>query len=126
MGVLIFRILSKFKYPCLWRIKLGYNKYSNIKDEVYGIKFDSRRESRRYLELLAHERIGEIQDLELQPVYEFRINGKLMFKYIADFRYKSNIDGLVHIEDVKGVRTPVFNQKKKIIEANYGIKIELI
>jgi len=103
-----------------------YNKYSNHKVVVCGIKFDSKREANRYLELHGQEVLGEIKDLELQKVFEYRIDGKLMFKYIADFVYKSNIDGFNHVEDVKGLRTPVFNLKKKIIEAVYNIKIELI
>jgi hypothetical protein len=45
-----------------------------------------------------------------------------MFTYIADFTYFEK-DGQQVIEDVKGVRTPVYRLKKKIIEAEYGIAI---
>jgi len=110
----------------IWGIKMRYNKYSNQKVTELGIKFDSKKESRRYLELIALERIGDIRDLELQTKFKYELNGKLMFTYKADFTYMSNIDGLKHVEDVKGVRTPVFNLKKKIIEAHFGIEIELI
>lgn len=46
---------------------MKYNKYGNIKTVIDGIKFDSKRESERYLELKLLEKAGEISDLKLQP-----------------------------------------------------------
>lgn len=62
------------------------SKYNNKKTIVDGITFDSIKESNRYIELKALERIGEIKDLELQPVFKYLSeDGKrVLFKYIAD------------------------------------------
>ena len=49
---------------------MAYNKYRNIKTEVDGIKFDSKREAQRYQELKLLEKGGVISNLELQPKFE--------------------------------------------------------
>ena len=41
-------------------------KYRNVKTEENGIKFDSKKEAKRYLELMARREAGEIDDLRLQ------------------------------------------------------------
>ena len=43
------------------------SKYRNVKTEVDGILFASKKEARRYSELKLLERAGEIAHLELQP-----------------------------------------------------------
>lgn len=72
---------------------MKYNKYSNIKTVVDGIKFDSRKEANYYCELKLLLRQGIIKDLVLQPRFElqpsFKLNGKTIRKieYVADFQY---------------------------------------
>jgi hypothetical protein len=80
-------------------------------------------ESVRYLELRNLERAGIIKNLERQPEFEIAINGKLIFKYRADYAYDE--DGVRVIEDFKSeaTKTPVYRIKKKAVEAAYGIKI---
>lgn len=98
------------------------NKYRAVKTTIDGIKFDSKAEGRRYAELKLLERAGEIRQLELQPRYSIVINGRHICNYHADFRYFTAEQSIV--EDVKGVRTPVYRLKKKLVEAVYpGIKI---
>ena len=99
------------------------SKYNAIKTEVDGYIFASRREAARYSELRILEKAGEIIDLELQPHYPCTVNGKLICKYIADFRYTSVKRGNVVIEDAKGFKTPVYRLKKKMVEAIYNIII---
>ena len=48
------------------------SKYGANKVEVDGIKFDSQRESKRYIELKQLERAGIIKDLQLQVVFELQ------------------------------------------------------
>jgi len=98
------------------------NKYGAIKTEIDGIKFDSKKEAERYGKLKMLKLAGEIIEFELQPRFDIKINGNFCGFYKADFRitWKS---GNVTIEDVKGMKTPVYNLKKKIIEAMYGIVI---
>lgn len=97
------------------------SKYGAKKTEIDGIEFDSGKEADRYIELKLLERAGEISDLELQPKFDFKIEDKKIFTYIADFCYTEN--GKRIIEDVKGFKTPVFCLKKRLIEAQFGVKI---
>lgn len=97
------------------------NKYSAIKTEVDGIKFYSKAEARRYSCLKLLEKSGEISDLSLQPRFDLIVNGKKCGFYKADFKY---IDGGKEVvEDVKGMKTPVYNLKKKLVKAIYDIDI---
>ena len=49
------------------------------------------------------------------------IKGVKVGFYKADFRYMQ--DGELIVEDVKGMKTPIYNLKKKMIKAIYGIEI---
>ena len=99
-------------------------KYGNTKTEVDGIKFDSKLEARRYTELKYMQMAGEITELELQPEYEFSINAVLVCKYRADFAYiRANVRV---VEDAKGVKTPEYIIKKKLMRAVYNIEIKEI
>lgn len=93
-----------------------YNKYNNVKTEVDGIRFDSKAEARRYAELMLLKIGGKVSNLELQPRYDIIIGGKYIAHYKADFRYLDD-QGCQIIEDVKGVKTPIYRLKKKLVEA---------
>ena len=99
------------------------SKYRAVPTAVDGITFASKREAAHYSLLRLLERNGDLTDLELQPVYPVTVNGKSICKYVADFRYRDKA-GRVHIEDVKGVKTPIYRLKKKLVEAIYSIQIE--
>ena len=104
------------------------NKYGNKKVILDGIKFDSKKEARRYKELKFMEENGIIKDLELQPKYELtptiRHNGKTLPKmsYIRDFRYKDK-EGQTIVEDTKGKRTSTYIAKLKMFLFKYGDKL---
>lgn len=118
------------------------NKYQAIKTCVNGIEFDSRKEARRYQELLLLQRAGEIKNLELQKKYVLipalyetyeRIgkkgqklkDGKRLLEkecsYIADFVYEEN--GKEIVEDTKGVKTKDYIIKRKLMLYVHGIRI---
>jgi hypothetical protein len=97
-------------------------KYRAIRSEADGVFFPSKKERDRYLQLRMLERIGYIGYLVLQPSFTLTVNGIKVATYRADFQYTTNT-GDVIIEDVKGVRTPVYRLKKKMVEAQYGIKV---
>jgi hypothetical protein len=101
----------------------GYSKYGAIPVEIDGIRFASKAEGRRYLELKQLESAGAIRGLALQTSFPFVIGVDMMFTYVSDFFYEDVKTGRRIIEDVKGVATPVYKLKKKIIEKYYGIKI---
>lgn len=98
------------------------NKYRAVKTELDGIVFDSKREANRYSELKLLLRAGTITELHIQPAFDVAVNGVPICRYIADFRYTA-LDGKVTVEDVKGMRTPAYRLKKKLVEALYGIRI---
>lgn len=98
------------------------NKYRAIKTEVDGIVFDSKREAARYSDLKLLVRAGTIMDLQIQPAFELTVNGVRIGEYRADFCYRA-LDGKTTVEDVKGVRTPVYRLKKRLVEALYSIRI---
>lgn len=108
------------------------NKYGNIKTEVDGIKFDSKKEANRYQELKVLKSIGKIENLKLQPRYElqpkYRINGRNIrnLEYKADFEYVDRKTGEIITEDVKGMKTPVYKIKKKLFEYKYNREIKEI
>lgn len=100
------------------------SKYNNVKAEVDGKKFDSTKESKRYLELKSMVERGEISELHEQVKFTFAHNGVNICSYIADFTY--NKDGKEVVEDVKSEMTkklPVYKMKKKMMVAFFGIEI---
>lgn len=108
------------------------NKYGAKKTEVDGIKFDSKHEAMRYIELKYLQRIGEIRDLELQKSFELLPaqkgeDGKVKeraVRYVADFVY-FNKDGNLVVEDAKSkaTRTDVYLLKRKMMRYFKGIEI---
>lgn len=97
-------------------------KYKAIKTEVDGIMFASKKEAMRYKELKFLRSQYRISDLILQPKFPVEVCGKKICTYVADFLYHEN--GQKIIEDVKGVKTPVYRLKKKLVEAIYNITIK--
>jgi Protein of unknown function (DUF1064) len=99
------------------------SKYLNVKTTIGDIKFDSLKEASRYNELLLLQRGGVIHDLELQPRYDLVVNGVKCGFYRGDFRYVDVASCETVLEDVKGIRTPVYQLKKRLIKAIYNIDI---
>ena len=98
-------------------------KYHAKPTEVDGIKFDSKKEAKRYKDLLLLQKAGKITDLKLQPVIRCVVNGELVCKYIADFFYIDRETFKEVYLDVKGYRTPIYRLKKKLVFACLGISI---
>ena len=119
------------------------NKYKAIKTCVNGIEFDSRKEARRYQELLLLQRAGVILNLQMQvkfvlipAQYEFyerygakgqelKPGQRLLEKecsYIADFVYEQ--DGKKIVEDTKGIKTKDYIIKRKLMLYTHGIRIK--
>ena len=101
------------------------SKYGNIKTVVDNITFDSKKEAARYQHLKLLQKAGGIDRLKLQPKFPIEVNGKKICTYVADFSYYYSPADLV-VEDVKGMKTPVYNLKKKLVKAIYGIEIQEI
>lgn len=101
-------------------------KYRNQRCEHEGIKFDSRRECARWVELSRQRAAGEISELERQVVFVLAesvvINGRKApaLRYIADFVYER--DGKTVIEDVKGHITEGYRIKRHLMAVR-GLQI---
>lgn len=123
-------------------------KYNNTKVEFDNIKFDSKREMRRYLVLKEAQERGVITDLELQPKYELipaireeyikhlktkdKVETRtvqLAITYTADFRYLK--DGVTVVEDVKAspnmaALDKAFLLKEKMFRYFFGFPIKRV
>lgn len=108
--------------------------YINKKVVVDGIKFDSKKEARRYQDLLLMQRAGEISGLELQPKFELvkgvKFSGdaraKPAVRYFADFAYTDIKTGQRIVEDVKSPVTkekPSYKMKRHMMLAIHGIEV---
>lgn len=120
------------------------NKYKSTKTEVNGILFDSKKEAKRYSELLMLQNAGLISNLQTQvkfvlipaqrelsnEVYSKGKNkgmlkpGRVIEKecaYIADFVYTEN--GVLKVEDTKGFRTKDYIIKRKLMLYVHGIRV---
>ena len=94
------------------------HKFRAIPTELDGIKFASRKEARRYRELRLLEKSGELLFFLRQVPFHLPAN----VKYVCDFLCFWK-DETVTVEDVKGIKMPMYVLKKKQVEAIYPIKI---
>jgi len=76
---------------------------------------DSKAEAQRCNTLHALQETGNISRLEMQPEFPIAIDGKHVCTYRGDFAYF--VADCRIVEDVKGVLTPVYRLKKKLVEA---------
>jgi hypothetical protein len=104
------------------------NKYKNKKVTVNGKVFDSKKEAKRYCELINMQQAGLIKDLETQKKFilldTFKKNGKTyrQISYYADFVYFDIYSKKTIVEDVKASKyftTDVYKLKKKLFEYKY-------
>lgn len=101
------------------------NKYGAHKSGGY----DSAKEHRRANALKLMQRAGLISNLREQVKYvliptQRDNNGNLLERecsYYADFVYDK--DGVTVVEDTKGVRTPEYKIKRKLMLKVHGISI---
>ena len=119
-------------------------RYGNVRKPVHdGIRFDSKREFLRYMDLKLLEKAGEISGLAVHPKYPITIGGVPIMvssnqhgkwdrhlTYEADFSYflgaHDEIGKKFVIEDVKmqsGHRTGVYKIKRALMRA-MGYDIE--
>ena len=104
-----------------------HQKYRNRPTGGYA----SRKEAKRAQELRLMQQAGEISYLREQVPYELipkqrDAAGKLLereCRYVADFEYQRKGDAEFTIEDVKGVRTPDYIIKRKLMLKVHGIRI---
>ena len=97
------------------------SKYHNKKTVVDGISFDSKKEAEYYSSLKLLLKAKEIKGFCRQPEFVL-VDGDAVMKYYPDFIVWEN--DKVRIIDVKGMRTQVFINKKKVFEDKFDLIIE--
>ena len=120
---------------------MSYKKYGNKMIEADGEIFDSKKEYRRWNELILLVKAGEISHLKRQVKYELIPaqreaditgprggirRGKLIERevaYVADFVYTDK-SGQIVVEDCKGLRTKEYILKRKMMLFFHGIRIK--
>jgi hypothetical protein len=111
------------------------NKYHAEAIHVDGVRFASKKEAARFLELQLWAKHGQIDSLERQPVFPlhvmeiWRSQAPIVIttigKFTADFRYRNLQTGEIVVEDVKSTatRTEAYRLRKKLAEAIHGITV---
>ena len=107
------------------------SKYRNKAQYVDGLRFDSKLEADRYLELKALQASGEVAWFLRQ--IPFQVARGVIYR--ADFlvvlptshiRWRYGDTTYVMIEDCKGFMTAVSRVKIRTVEDKYGIKIKIL
>lgn len=108
---------------------MANTKYKNEKVQYDGIIFDSKKEAKRYKELLLLQKANLITNLRTQPKFTL-IQGFLDNEgvrqrgtaYIADFEYYDIESSRWIVEDVKSkitAKLPLFKLKLKLFKSLY-------
>jgi hypothetical protein len=107
-------------------MKAKPNKYNAKKTLYDGRMYDSKAEAAFAAKLKMAMSATKLADrvilIKLQVPYVINVNGSKICKYIADFRVTYG-DGNIVVYDVKGVKTSIYNLKKKLVKAVHGIEI---
>ena len=93
---------------------------------VNGIVFDSKKEARRYAELLLLQRAGEIADLEPQVACKVAINRQHYCTFTVDFYYVDRRTKKPVYEEVKSSGTATdaaYRLRRKAAELFHGIEV---
>lgn len=109
------------------------SKYHAEKVTVAGMTFDSRREARRYGDLVLLERAGKISGLTRQVPFVLAAGARLhgekrarpAIRYVADFVYSHPVDGIV-VEDSKGMDTPMSRLKRHLMATVHGVYVRCV
>ena len=96
------------------------NKYRNKRTNGYA----SIKEAAVAANLKMLALAGKIHDYHEQVPFEIvpKWKGMPAVRYIADFTFVEN--GRTVVADAKGMRTPIYKLKKRLLEQLHGIEIE--
>lgn len=101
-------------------------KHGNKPTEVGGVIFHSKKEARRFGELMMLQGAARIRDLKTQVKYRFDVNGVFIASLKVDFTYEElQRDGqwAFIAEDVKGYANDRWPMKKRLMLACHGIAV---
>lgn len=136
-----WRTYNPYKGKTPNKSKYGAKKQTITNSDGTVITFDSKKEMQRFVELRYMEQAGLISDLQRQVKFVLIPaqrepdtvgkrggvkKGKTIEKevsYIADFTYTDK-EGRFIVEDVKGVKTPEYVIKRKMMLYFHKIRIQ--
>lgn len=136
-----WRTFNPYKGKTPNKSKYGAKKQTITNSDGSVITFDSKKEMQRFVELRYMEQAGLISDLQRQVKFVLIPaqrepdtvgkrggvkKGKTIEKevsYIADFTYTDE-EGRFIVEDVKGVKTPEYVIKRKMMLYFHKIRIQ--
>jgi len=87
-------------------------------------RFASKKEYADWCALKLKEKLGHISRLERQVSFDLAVNGQLITRYIADAVFFEG--GKRIVADSKGVLTPEFKLKARLMRAIYNIEVEIL
>ena len=93
---------------------------------VNGIVFDSKKESRRYTELLLLQKARKISSLHIQIPFRVPINGKHFCTFTVDFVYGDERTGKIVYEEVKSSGTAkdaAYRLRRKAAELYHDLEV---
>ena len=102
------------------------SKYGAKKIQIDGIWFDSKREGAKYVEYRTMYTAGLINQLGCHPVFAIGIKGIFICEVVLDFKYWDIKQKEWVFVDVKGKDNALSQLKRKLVEAEYGITVELM
>lgn len=98
-----------------------YNAHRGSSSTYNGYTYDSIMEANHAAGLDLRVRAGQIKAWDRQFPVRVDINGYHIFTSKVDFRVHE-LDGSYTLEEVKGVETPDYKLKKKLIEAVFLVE----
>lgn len=137
-----WRTYSPYRGKTPNKSKYGAEKQTITNSDGSVIIFDSKKEYRRFIELRYLEQCGKIRDLRRQVKFVLIpaqrepdtvgkrggiIKGRLIERecaYIADFVYYDTEQEQTIVEDTKGMKTPEYIVKRKLMLYVHGIRIQ--
>lgn len=96
------------------RLKYGNTRVGN---------YDSMKEAKRARDLELLVKAHKIAHLIHHPRYRLEVCQVHLCDYEADFQYLDLVTGKIVVEDVKGVKTPLYKLKAKLMKALYQIDV---
>ena len=110
-------------------------KYNSKRVTIDGITFDSKAESRYYLNLKRWKQEGKVKDFQCQVPFELQpkfkdSQGKAIrdIRYVADFVviYPDGTEDVIDVKGSRGILTPEFKIKAKLFAYKFKKEIQII
>lgn len=114
-------LMSQRRQPTIPPPLYRPSKYRAVMEECEGIKFHSKREAKYFRELQARVHLGEVKYFLRQVPFHLRGGIKHVIDFVEFWR-----DGSVHYIEVKGFDHPIGRLKRKLVEDQYPIQIEVV